>query len=383
MAEFVDIAPALLEKLQTAFAAKLEQSGRIATLREAMQKGNSYVPVENYAAEVGELLAETLREHLSSAVLPDGRLYYNIADKVLRPLLEADRKLVSDAAVQTLNRMHEAAGIGIKAQPAPEDAKRVNDLLNLAAHTETYDDVAGTVEQAAVTYSQSVADETLKRNVDFIGRSGRRPKIIRTATSHCCEWCKNLAHTYEYPVENENVYRRHSNCRCTVEYDPGGAKRFQNVHNKEWKTAEERAKIEERKLVGIDDFKGVIQTRINKGEYSLILSEQQYLKHVEGTKQFDQYRQSRAAKGKTIQGRLTISADEAQHLIRAYTGKGMPKITKGGSVANVEYVTTSSIVGAYYDSPSGTWHETKRIAIHYGKRGTHIVPVEEEYANAD
>lgn len=251
MAEFVDIAPALLEKLQAAFAAKLEQSGRIAALRESMQKGSSYVPVENYAAEVGELLAETLREHLSSAVLPDGRLYYNIADKVLRPLLETDRKLVSDAAVQTLNRMHEAAGIGVKAQAVPEDTKRVNDLLNLAAHTETYDDVAGTVEQAAVTYSQLVADETLKRNVDFIGRSGRRPKIIRTATGKCCEWCQKLAGTYSYPVENEDVYRRHSNCRCTVDYDPGGAKRFQNVHNKEWKTAEERAKIEARKQVGV------------------------------------------------------------------------------------------------------------------------------------
>ena len=44
--------------------------------------------------------------------------------------------------------------------------------------------------------------------------------------------------------------RRHEYCRCTVEYAPGDGRR-QNVHTKQWKTATERDKIEQRKLVGV------------------------------------------------------------------------------------------------------------------------------------
>lgn len=32
-----------------------------------------------------------------------------------------------------------------------------------------------------------------------------------------------------YPDVAKDVYRRHENCRCTVEYDPGGAKRSQDL----------------------------------------------------------------------------------------------------------------------------------------------------------
>lgn len=247
MAEYIDVAPALLAKLRVAFAEQLEQSSRIAALRRSMQDGGSYATVEDYAAEIGDILAGVLHEHLSSAVLPDGRMYYNIADRVLRQLLADDRMLVSDAAVRMLTRLNQTAGIGIKAQPADENKSRTDDLVQLVADAETYDDVAGTLERAVVTYSQSVADDTLKRNVDFAGKAGLRPRIIRKATGKCCKWCQSLAGTYSYPVENEDVYRRHSDCRCTVDYDPGGAKRFQNVHTKEWKTAEEQSAIESRK----------------------------------------------------------------------------------------------------------------------------------------
>lgn len=83
-------------------------------------------------------------------------------------------------------------------------------------------------------------------NVAMHGRAGLIPKIIRKAESKCCEWCSKLAGEYEYPEVPDEVYQRHERCRCTVDYDPGNGKR-QNVHTKQWKTADERDKIEQRK----------------------------------------------------------------------------------------------------------------------------------------
>ena len=66
--------------------------------------------------------------------------------------------------------------------------------------------------------------------------SGLAPKIKRTSTGHCCEWCEKLAGTYNYEDVRDtgnNVFRRHRHCRCTVEFITNGKR--QNVHTKRWK----------------------------------------------------------------------------------------------------------------------------------------------------
>ena len=98
--------------------------------------------------------------------------------------------------------------------------------------------------------------------------AGLRPRVIRTAESHCCKWCSALAGTYDYPRVPKDVYRRHERCRCRVEYDPGEGRR-QNVWNKTWTEDEDArqariqkiqnpstnrddsAKIEARKQIGL------------------------------------------------------------------------------------------------------------------------------------
>ena len=44
-------------------------------------------------------------------------------------------------------------------------------------------------------------------------------------------------------------------------------------------------------------------------------------------------------------------------------------------VDHIEFVTVDRVVGFYYEK--GEWHVTRRIAIHYAKDGSHIVPVKE------
>lgn len=239
-----DIAPELLAALQAAFEKKLAALPNI-------RDGTSYLDVERYAVQVGEALAAVFGENLSANLLPDGRMYYNIADRVLRPLLEQDHRLVAQTAAEMLNKLNDAEGIGLKAQPAPINTDRIDGIVDRVADAERFEDAAWLLDEPVVNFSQAAAADTLKRNVDFMGQAGLRPRIIRTATGQCCPWCQTLAGSYRYPDTPRDVYRKHERCRCTVDYDPGGAKKFQNVHSKEWKTAEERAKIEARKQVGV------------------------------------------------------------------------------------------------------------------------------------
>lgn len=120
---------------------------------------------------------------------------------------------------------------------------------------------------------------------------------------------------------------------------------------------------------------GTIKEKVESGEYSLKLSRQMYLKHVEGTAQFKSYAATRAGKGLPQQSVITITEEEAQEIINSLSGKGVERPAKNG-VSNVEFVFTDKVVGKCYDK--GAWKETTKVAIHHGKRSSHIVPVKEK-----
>ena len=233
-----DVAPELLEQIRKTFRELLGEPETPA----------DYAGAAQYADRVGEALAEALGRCLSGDSLPDGRMYWNIADRVVRPMLEEDHALVTAAAAEAQRALNEAAGLGLKAQAAPLDESRVEGILNKLAAAERFDDAAWVLDEPVRTFSRSVVDDTLRANVEFQGKAGLRPKIVRRAEAKCCAWCSRLAGTYSYPDVPRDVYRRHERCRCSVEYDPGSGRR-QNVHTKQWTEPDERDMIEARKQI--------------------------------------------------------------------------------------------------------------------------------------
>lgn len=115
-----------------------------------------------------------------------------------------------------------------------------------------------------------------------------------------------------------------------------------------------------------------ITRKIELGEYSTQLSEQQYRKHVEGTTQYKQYLSARVAKGGNPQSILTISQQEAQEIIKRKAGTGIVKVDKKGNPKPQEKISCDKIIGKYYGG--GEYHDTSKATIHYSKKGAHIVP---------
>lgn len=242
-----DITPGLLEKIQKQFYHDIEKSSIIKNFKKQAQRGKtSYSQANEVAQEIGKILAQSYSDNLSSDILPDGKMYYNIASRVLDPTLRGAYEMVADNAAIVQQTVNEAAGIGIKTIRAQIQQDNIDGIVNRISSEEYFDDVKWILDAPVRNLVQKAMDDTVQKNADFHAKAGLRPKIIRRSSGHCCEWCNQVAGTYVYPDVPKDVFRRHDNCDCIVEYYPGDGKK-QNVWTKEWKYEKESDKIEERK----------------------------------------------------------------------------------------------------------------------------------------
>lgn len=247
-----DIVPELLDKIQRQFNQSFNSSTIIRSIQKKIDNGTAtYLDVNNYAIEVGELLAKSLNEYISADVLPDGKMYYNIAERILYPTLGNNHELINKAISTVQTNLNQTAGFGLKGIKVPLNQDRIDGIINRISSEDKFEDIAWILNEPIVNFSQSIVDDAIHENVEFHAKSGLRPAVTRIATGHSpCKWCRDLAGRYEYPDVPEDVYKRHERCRCLVEYNPGENKR-QNVWTKEWIDPLEKEKIEARKKIGL------------------------------------------------------------------------------------------------------------------------------------
>lgn len=116
-----------------------------------------------------------------------------------------------------------------------------------------------------------------------------------------------------------------------------------------------------------------ISEKISNGEYSTKLSVQQYDKHAAGTAKYQEYLNTRLARGGNPQSIISISKEEAQKIIETKAGTGIIKVDAKGNARPQEQITCDEIIGKYYYD--GKYINTNKAVIHYGKKNSHIVPV--------
>lgn len=241
-----DIAPELLQKVQTEFQKQIDASEKIKKFYEKVRDGTAtYKDANEFAIEVGEALSASFGKHISSDMLPDGKMYFNIADRVVRIPLENNYEIAADAATEVQGLLNQSAGIGIKAVKPEMNKDKVQGIINIVSGNENYDDIAYMLGEPIVNFTQTVIDDAVRANADFQSKSGLSPKIVRKSTGNCCEWCERLAGVYNYEDVSDtgnDVFRRHKNCRCTVEYDPGDGTK-QDVWSKKWSESGKSDKI--------------------------------------------------------------------------------------------------------------------------------------------
>lgn len=216
----VDIVPELIAKVLADFAENLP----VADVK-------TYADANAYAQRIGEKMSNALKRNITKATLPNGKMHYNIADRVFNESLGKNYELISDAVEAVQKGINAEMGIGLKAVKPKINKSRIKGLVNKISDAEDFDDVSWLLGDPVVNFSRAVVDDGAKANFELQGKAGLAPKIIRTANAKCCEWCSDKVGTYEYPCPEE-IYHRHEKCECNVEFHGGGKR--QNVHSKKY-----------------------------------------------------------------------------------------------------------------------------------------------------
>ena len=242
-----DVLPSILKEVQQRFESEYGKSEVVSrAFAELQAKKATYKTANEFAIEVGEILSKALGASLSADKLPDGKMYYNIAQRLLTDVLGRNYEIISGYTRDVQKKLNTDAKISLKVQVPELNQDRVAGIVNRLASEENFEDVSWLFGEPIVNFSQSIIDDSIQKNAEFHHKSGLQPEIIRKSYLHCCDWCQEVQGSYKYPKVPRNVYRRHQRCRCTVDYDPKSGK-VKDIWSKIWRKTDESDKIEARK----------------------------------------------------------------------------------------------------------------------------------------
>ena len=239
-----DITPSLIERVNKAFEENYNRDPIIAKLLDKGEKA-TYKDAYRYAEQVGNARALAFTEQISSDVLPDGRMYYNIASRLMEDTLPSDQQKIAEYAASVQKNVNQKNNLNIKAQQADLDQDRIEGFINRLSTEEDFDTVVWILQEPVKTFARSVVDDTVKKNAEFQNRAGIKGVVVRTAAFNCCPWCADLAGEYTYPRVSGEVFQRHDNCRCSLDYE--GKRLSAYEHNGKSHTFRDLDKIEKRK----------------------------------------------------------------------------------------------------------------------------------------
>ena len=135
--------------------------------------------------------------------------------------LGLNQELIVEACRDVQNNLNKKNGFGIKYVEPKFDWDRVNGLIDELRNNPEFHNIEKSFYDQLVNFSENVVDDSIRDNVGRLYRSGIRTIVVRQAEFRGCPWCQEVAGSYDYAeVRNagNDVWRRHENCRCTIDY---------------------------------------------------------------------------------------------------------------------------------------------------------------------
>mgnify|MGYP000857912384 FL=1 len=251
MNDEIDVLPKLLQEVKKEFELSYGESEIIRNAFATLEaKKATYKTANEFAIEIGEILSKALGASISADKLPNGKMYYNIAQRLLTDVLGRNHELVSGYASDVQKNLNDKAKIGLKVQVPELNQDRIAGIVNRFASEDNFEDVSWLLGEPIVNFTQSIIDDSIRKNAEFHAKTGLVPTISRQSTGRCCKWCDSLVGNYIYGEEPANFYRRHQHCTCVIDYHPKNGKR-QNSWTKKF-SKDSSNELEIRKQMNID-----------------------------------------------------------------------------------------------------------------------------------
>lgn len=217
----VDIGEELLRAVRRDFRQELgDKDSKLAKILKRIQDGKgTFHDVALFSKECGAALSEAIAKNVTPDRLPDGQLYYNIANTVLRATLKDNYDLVNMAAQAVQEQMDSKLNIHLSPQQAAFPEDRIHKIINGAAdQTADSDTIKRRLDSPVRNVTESFYDDFVGENAEFRDEAGLKTYLVRQTNGKCCDWCASLAGRYLYEDAPEEVFSKHDNCTCTCEY---------------------------------------------------------------------------------------------------------------------------------------------------------------------
>lgn len=220
MATTNDVAPALHDEIMRTLRDSIAHDRQFLRLCDRLAQGKAtYEDTHKVSQITGEHASRALQKVLRPDALPDRRLYYNIADRTMRPAMEYADQITANYADTMQTLKNQRAGMNIKAIKPRQNVDGINNICGLASDYEDFEDGLWVLDKPVQTHVETVVDRFVRANAFFAQRAGLQPKIVRVAEIECCPWCAGLEGVFAYGTQPAEVYARHNNCRCTTDYE--------------------------------------------------------------------------------------------------------------------------------------------------------------------
>ena len=330
-------------------------------LIDSINKGTgSFEQIYNFTDRTGQAASNYLNKQCE-ALLVNNQVPKEVAESIVKPVLEATSQMSSETANELCSKINHQAGVNVKIQNLPVDKSTANGMANKLI-SGPYDQTNWIIGDGPVSnLAMHSVDQTIQANADFISKSGKRAKIRRRSEANCCDWCENLAGEWDYGEEPKDVYRRHNNCRCVVEYIVDG--KAQNVWNK--KDTHPDQYVHSVSTAPIKNT--AILDAIKSGAVKDEINDNKQLPHCSETR-------DKSSTRSYIYGDL----QRAKQLYNQYRGTGKPVSDSKGNIQIKERITCDEVIGVYFDIKTGQFMETKGLMIIYSKTGSHLFPRKEK-----
>lgn len=245
-----DIGAELLKIIRAEFQKSCKADKYIQSVLKKIEGGTAKMEeVALLSKRLGLRVSQAIGAHVNVAALPDGKMYYNIADTILTGVLKDNYDVINSAAAECQKALDSQVGINITPQQAEFPTERVQAVVNAASVPDIAEEVMiRRMTAPAQNITESFYNDYVQKNVKLRSDAGLDCYIIRNDHGGCCKWCSKLAGKYHYPEDvPKDVYRRHDNCGCTVTYLNG--RKAQNVWSKtKWNISDEE--LEQMKKAG-------------------------------------------------------------------------------------------------------------------------------------
>ena len=207
---------ATFEDIKKAFRKTVDEDPEVRKYYAEIQRAPTYGATMKLANRIGEDLGRVLIKYAPELSIDD----LELAD-ILPKALGLDQAQVTTACKQVQEAMNKQVGLGVKYKEPKFNMDKALGLADEYRGVTDFDPVAQKLIEQVQNFSESVVDDSIYTNAGVMANAGVKAYIVRTAEATACDWCDEVAGTYDYfevKDKGNDVWRRHLGCHCDIEF---------------------------------------------------------------------------------------------------------------------------------------------------------------------